>query len=60
MFVGTTGGMEVDLVPKAGFELKFIHATVLKGGIINNVYLNYVYTFKYIIKNILTLFLRFS
>lgn len=30
LFVGTTGGMEVDLVPKAGFDIKFIHARGLK------------------------------
>ena len=36
IFVGTEKGLEVDLVPKAGFELKYIHASGLKGGIINN------------------------
>jgi len=36
IFVGTEKGLEVDLVPKAGFELKFIHAAGLKGGIVNN------------------------
>lgn len=35
-FVGTEKGLEVDLVPKAGFELKLIHASGLKGGIVNN------------------------
>ena len=29
IFVGTDGGMEVDLVPKAGYPLKFIHASGL-------------------------------
>lgn len=33
IFVGTTGGMEVDLVPKAGFELRYIHARGLTSGI---------------------------
>lgn len=36
IFVGTENGLETDLVPKAGFKLKFIHAMGLKGGIINN------------------------
>lgn len=36
IFVGTEKGLEVDLIPKAGFELKYIHAAGLKGGIINN------------------------
>lgn len=33
LFVGTTGGMEVDLVPKAGFDIKYIHARGLYRGI---------------------------
>ena len=37
IFVGTENGLETDLVPKAGFELKYIHARGLKGGVINNV-----------------------
>lgn len=32
-FVGTERGMEVDLVPKAGYELKIIHARGLKKSI---------------------------
>lgn len=32
LFVGTKGGMEVDLVPKAGFDIEFIHARGLYGG----------------------------
>lgn len=36
VFVGTEKGLEVDLVPKAGFELRFIHATGLKGGLVND------------------------
>ena len=31
-FVGTSHGMEKDLVPKAGFELKFIHSEGLHRG----------------------------
>ena len=30
VFIGTEGGMEKDLVPKAGFEIKFIHASRFK------------------------------
>ena len=37
IFVGTENGLETDLIPKAGFEIKYIHAKGLKGGIINNV-----------------------
>ena len=33
LFVGTTGGMEVDLVPKAGFNIKYIHAKGLHRGL---------------------------
>lgn len=33
IFVGTKNGMEVDLVPKAGFELRYIHAKGLTSGI---------------------------
>ena len=36
VFVGTDKGLETDLVPKAGFKLKMIHAVGLKGGIVNN------------------------
>ena len=36
IFIGTENGLETDLVPKAGFELKLIHAEGLKGGIVNN------------------------
>lgn len=35
LFVGTEKGMEVDLVPKAGFELRYIHVAGLKGGILS-------------------------
>ncbi len=27
LFVGTEKGLETDLVPKAGFDLRFIHAS---------------------------------
>lgn len=37
IFIGTDKGLEVDLVPKAGFELKLIHVMGLKSGIINKV-----------------------
>ena len=37
IFVGTENGLETDLVPKAGFEIKYIHAKGLKGGIINKI-----------------------
>lgn len=33
LFVGTTNGMEVDLVPKAGYDIKFIHAKGLHRGL---------------------------
>ena len=33
LFVGTTGGMEVDLVPKAGFDINYIHARGLHRGL---------------------------
>lgn len=33
IFVGTKSGMEVDLVPKAGYELRYIHARGLTDGI---------------------------
>lgn len=33
IFVGTNKGMEVELVPKAGFDIKFIHAKGLTSGI---------------------------
>lgn len=33
LFVGTEKGMEVDLVPKAGFEIKFIHAGWIRRGV---------------------------
>lgn len=32
LFVGTRLGMEVDLVPKAGYKIEFIHAKGLKKG----------------------------
>lgn len=32
IFVGTERGMEVDLVPKAGYEIKYIHAKGLNRG----------------------------
>lgn len=37
LFVGTEKGLEVDLVPKAGFPLKFIHAMGLKSGVRNKI-----------------------
>ena len=33
LFVGTERGMEKDLIPKAGFEIKYIHASGLVSGI---------------------------
>ncbi|MBO5141853.1 MAG: undecaprenyldiphospho-muramoylpentapeptide beta-N-acetylglucosaminyltransferase [Clostridia bacterium] len=33
LFVGTTNGMEVDLVPKAGYDIKYIHAKGLHRGL---------------------------
>lgn len=33
VFVGTENGMEVDLVPKAGFDIKYIHAKGLQRGL---------------------------
>ena len=32
IFVGTKRGMEVDLIPKAGFDIKYIHAQGIKRG----------------------------
>lgn len=32
IFVGTERGMEIDLVPKAGYEIKYIHAKGLNRG----------------------------
>ena len=38
LFVGTKNGMEVDLVPKAGFDIKFIHAQGIRNkSIIKNI-----------------------
>lgn len=38
LFVGTDSGMEVDLVPKAGFEIEYIHARgIRRGNIFKNV-----------------------
>lgn len=38
IFVGTERGMEVDLVPKAGFDIKYIHAQgIRRGNIIKNI-----------------------
>lgn len=31
-FIGTTGGMEKDLVPKAGFDIEYIHAEGIHRG----------------------------
>ena len=33
LFVGTSNGMEVDLVPKAGYDIKYIHAKGLHRGV---------------------------
>ena len=33
IFIGTEQGMEKDLVPKAGFDIKYIHASGLVAGI---------------------------
>ena len=33
LFVGTTNGMEVDLIPKAGYKIKYIHAKGLHRGL---------------------------
>ena len=33
LFVGTQNGMEVDLVPKSGYEIKYIHAKGLQRGL---------------------------
>lgn len=35
IFIGTENGLETDLVPKAGFDIKYIHALGLKSGIMN-------------------------
>ncbi len=37
IFIGTKYGMEKDLVPKAGFSIKYIHASGLNPGIANKV-----------------------
>ena len=37
IFVGTEGGMEKDLVPKAGFDIKFIHASGLTAGLVHKI-----------------------
>ena len=38
LFVGTKGGMEVDLVPKAGFDIRYIHAQGIRNkSIIKNI-----------------------
>jgi UDP-N-acetylglucosamine--N-acetylmuramyl-(pentapeptide) pyrophosphoryl-undecaprenol N-acetylglucosamine transferase len=37
IFIGTENGMEKDLVPKAGFDIKYIHASGLKSGIKNKI-----------------------
>jgi len=37
IFIGTEKGMEKDLIPKAGFEIKYIHASGLTSGFINKV-----------------------
>jgi len=38
LFVGTKNGMEVDLIPKAGYDIQFIHAKGLKkGSILKNI-----------------------
>lgn len=33
IFVGTQNGMEVDLIPKAGYKIKYIHAKGLQRGL---------------------------
>ncbi len=35
IFIGTENGMEKDLVPNAGFDIKYIHASGLKSGLVN-------------------------
>lgn len=38
LFVGTKNGMEVDLVPKAGFDIEYIHARgIRRGNIFKNI-----------------------
>ncbi len=37
IFIGTEHGMEKDLIPKAGFEIKFIHASGLNSGITSKI-----------------------
>ena len=38
LFVGTERGMEVDLIPKAGFDIKYIHAQgIRRGNILKNI-----------------------
>lgn len=32
IFIGTTGGMEVDLVPKAGYDIRYIHARGIRNS----------------------------
>lgn len=48
LFVGTKTGMEVDLVPKAGFDIKYIHARGIRRG---NIFKN-IKTFTELIKGI--------
>ena len=37
IFIGTEYGMEKDLIPKAGFDLKYIHASGLVAGILGKI-----------------------
>lgn len=38
LFAGTKSGMEVDLIPKAGFEIKYIHARgIRRGNVLKNI-----------------------
>ena len=38
LFVGTERGMEVDLIPKAGFNIKYIHAQgIRRGNVLKNI-----------------------
>ena len=38
IFVGTERGMEVDLIPKAGFDIKYIHAQgIRRGNVLKNI-----------------------
>ena len=37
VFIGTEYGMEKDLIPKAGFDLKYIHASGLVAGILGKI-----------------------